>query len=141
MDLVHEKTYSAVIPRDLPLERHLDRGGTTVKSVAQGELVCAIFVGVMQFTTQAVIERRRDSNRRRDLVTTLSRRHPPDGRQWCGVLTIAAGCGATYRIPAIGRIPGHGTGRFFGDRDWRCPGGYACPPVKLVRRARFARNH
>ena len=60
MDLVHEKTsFSPVISEGFDRSNGIyDR--TTGEVVAQGELGLPIFVGVMQFTTQAVIERRRD---------------------------------------------------------------------------------
>ena len=57
MDLVHEKTsFSPVISEGFDRSNGIyDR--TTGEVVAQGELGLPIFVGVMQFTTQAVIER------------------------------------------------------------------------------------
>ena len=60
MDLVHEKTsFSPVISEGFDRSNGIyDR--TTGEVVAQGELGLPIFVGVMQFTTQAVIERRHD---------------------------------------------------------------------------------
>src|SRR3954471_20017890 len=60
MDLVHEKTsFSPVISEGFDRSNGIyDR--MTGEVVAQGELGLPIFVGVMQFTTQAVIERRRD---------------------------------------------------------------------------------
>src|SRR5215469_6796831 len=60
MDLVHEKTsFSPVISEGFDRSNGIyDR--TTGEVVAQGELGLPIFVGVMQFTTQAVIQRRRD---------------------------------------------------------------------------------
>lgn len=60
MDLVHEKTsFSPVISEAFDRSNgiyHRDTG----EVIAQGEMGLPIFVGVMQFTTQAVIERRRD---------------------------------------------------------------------------------
>lgn len=60
MDLVHEKTsFSPVISEGFDRSNGIyDR--TTGEVVAQGELGLPIFVGVMQFTTQAVIARRGD---------------------------------------------------------------------------------
>ena len=60
MDLVHEKTsFSPVISEAYDRSNGIyDRA--TGEVVAQGELGLPIFVGVMQFTTQAVIERRKD---------------------------------------------------------------------------------
>src|SRR5215469_5728239 len=60
MDLVHEKTsFSPVISEGFDRSNGIyDRA--TGEVVAQGELGLPIFVGVMQFTTQAVIEHRRD---------------------------------------------------------------------------------
>src|SRR5258705_362039 len=60
MDLVHEKpSFSPVISEGFDRSNGIyDR--TTGEVVAQGELGLPIFVGVMQFTTQAVIMRRRD---------------------------------------------------------------------------------
>src|ERR1700737_4615637 len=60
MGLVHEKTsFSPVISEGFDRSNGIyDRA--TGEVVAQGELGLPIFVGVMQFTTQAVIERRRD---------------------------------------------------------------------------------
>ena len=59
MDLVHEKTsFSPVISEAFDRSNgiyHRDTG----EVIAQGEMGLPIFVGVMQFTTQAVIERRR----------------------------------------------------------------------------------
>jgi N-methylhydantoinase B len=58
MDLVHEKTsFSPVISEAFDRSNgiyHRDTG----EVIAQGEMGLPIFVGVMQFTTQAVIERR-----------------------------------------------------------------------------------
>src|SRR5258707_12507989 len=60
MDLVHEKTsFSPVISEAFDRSNgmyHRDTG----EVIAQGEMGLPIFVGVMQFTTQAVIERRKD---------------------------------------------------------------------------------
>ncbi|BBK38378.1 methylhydantoinase [Allostella sp. ATCC 35155] len=60
MDLVHEKTsFSPVISEAFDRSNgiyHRDTG----EVITQGEMGLPIFVGVMQFTTQAVIERRRD---------------------------------------------------------------------------------
>jgi N-methylhydantoinase B len=60
MDLVHEKTsFSPVISEAFDRSNgiyHRDTG----EVIAQGEMGLPIFVGVMQFTTQAVIERRHD---------------------------------------------------------------------------------
>ncbi len=60
MDLVHEKTsFSPVISEAYDRSNgiyHRDDG----EMIAQGELGLPIFLGVMQFATQAVIERRRD---------------------------------------------------------------------------------
>ena len=60
MDLVHEKTsFSPVISEGFDRSNgiyHRDTG----EMIAQGELGLPIFLGVMQFATQAVIERRRD---------------------------------------------------------------------------------
>src|SRR5438045_9000561 len=60
MDLVHEKTsFSPVISEGFDRSNGIyDR--TTGEVVAQGELGLPIFVGVMQFTTQAVIACRHD---------------------------------------------------------------------------------
>ena len=60
MDLVHEKTsFSPVISEAFDRSNGIYTA-TPARSIAQGELGLPIFVGVMQFTTQAVIERRRD---------------------------------------------------------------------------------
>ena len=60
MDLVHEKTsFSPVISEAFDRSNgiyHRDTG----EVIAQGEMGLPIFVGVMQFTTQAVIQRRHD---------------------------------------------------------------------------------
>ena len=60
MDLVHEKTsFSPVISEAFDRSNgiyHRDSG----EMIAQGELGLPIFLGVMQFATQAVIEHRRD---------------------------------------------------------------------------------
>ena len=60
MDLVHEKTsFSPVISEAFDRSNGIYHP-TTGEVIAQGELGLPIFVGVMQFTTQAVIERRKD---------------------------------------------------------------------------------
>jgi N-methylhydantoinase B len=60
MDLVHEKTsFSPVISEGFDRSNGIyDR--ETGEVLAQGEMGLPIFIGVMQFTTRAVIERRRD---------------------------------------------------------------------------------
>ena len=60
MDLVHEKTsFSPVISEGFDRSNGIyDR--ETGDVIAQGEMGLPIFVGVMQFTTQCVIERRKD---------------------------------------------------------------------------------
>jgi N-methylhydantoinase B len=60
MDLVHEKTsFSPVISEAYDRSNGIyDKD--TGEVIAQGELGLPIFIGVMQFTTQAVIERRKD---------------------------------------------------------------------------------
>ena len=60
MDLVHEKTsFSPVISEAFDRSNGIYHRGTG-EVIAQGELGLPIFIGVMQFTTQAVIEHRRD---------------------------------------------------------------------------------
>ena len=60
MDLVHEKTsFSPVISEGFDRSNgiyHRDTG----EVIAQGEMGLPSFVGVMQFSTQCVIERRKD---------------------------------------------------------------------------------
>jgi N-methylhydantoinase B len=60
MDLVHEKTsFSPVISEAFDRSNGIYHP-VTGEVIAQGEMGLPIFVGVMQFTTQAVIERRKD---------------------------------------------------------------------------------
>ena len=60
MDLVHEKTsFSPVISESFDRSNGIYAPGSG-EMIAQGELGLPIFIGVMQFTTQAVIERRQD---------------------------------------------------------------------------------
>jgi N-methylhydantoinase B len=60
MDLVHEKTsFSPVISESFDRSNGL-YAAETGDVIAQGELGLPIFIGVMQFTTRAVIQRRRD---------------------------------------------------------------------------------
>lgn len=60
MDLVHEKTsFSPVISEGFDRSNGIYHRETG-EMIAQGELGLPIFLGVMQFATQAVIERRRD---------------------------------------------------------------------------------
>ena len=60
MDLVHEKTsFSPVISEAFDRSNGIYHP-LTGEVIAQGEMGLPIFVGVMQFTTQAVIERRKD---------------------------------------------------------------------------------
>ena len=121
MDLVHEKTSSR---GDL---QAIDRSNgiydrTTGEVVAQGELGLPIFVGVMQFTTQAVIARRRDLEPG-DVIfgqRPLSRRHPSDGRQdGAPVLLSRPPVELSLEYRPLAGYRGHGAGRLFrdGDRD------------------------
>jgi N-methylhydantoinase B len=60
MDLVHEKTsFSPVISESFDRSNGI-YAPATGEMIAQGELGLPIFIGVMQFTTQAVIAHRRD---------------------------------------------------------------------------------
>jgi len=60
MDLVHEKaSFSPVISEAFDRSNGIYHP-TTGEVIAQGELGLPIFIGVMQFTTQAVIEHRTD---------------------------------------------------------------------------------
>jgi N-methylhydantoinase B len=60
MDLVHEKTsFSPVISEAFDRSNGIYHP-VSGEVIAQGEMGLPIFVGVMQFTTQAVIERRKD---------------------------------------------------------------------------------
>jgi len=60
MDLVHEKTsFSPVISEAFDRSNGIYHP-VTGEVIAQGEMGLPIFVGVMQFTTQAVIEKRKD---------------------------------------------------------------------------------
>jgi len=122
MDLVHEKTsFSPVISEGFDRSNGIyDR--MTGEVVAQGELGLPIFVGVMQFTTQAVIQRRRDLEPGDVILVNdpyLGGTHLMDvkmvrpfyyrGRLWCYLSN-------TGHWPDTG---GHSAGRFFrdGDRD------------------------
>ena len=108
--------------------------------IAQGELGLPIFVGVMQFTTRAVIEhvpsRRRQPRARRHLhrQRSLLRRHAPDGRE----------DGEAVLLPraAVGFLSNTG---HWPDTGGAVPGGFSAratevqqeglrlPPVKLFR--------
>lgn len=60
MDLVHEKTsFSPVISESYDRSNGIYHPATG-EVIAQGELGLPIFIGVMQFTTQAVIQHRKD---------------------------------------------------------------------------------
>ena len=60
MDLVHEKTsFSPVISEAFDRSNGI-YGRENGEMIAQGELGLPIFLGVMQFATGAVLERRRD---------------------------------------------------------------------------------
>ena len=107
MDLVHEKTsFSPVISEGFDRSNGIyDR--TTGEVVAQGELGLPIFVGVMQFTTQAVIERRRDLEPGDVILVNdpyLGGTHLMDVKM-VRPFYYRGPCGVTCRIPAIGRTP------------------------------------
>ena len=70
MDLVHEKTsFSPVISEAFDRSNGI-YGRENGEMIAQGELGLPIFLGVMQFATGAVLERRRDLERGDVIIQT-----------------------------------------------------------------------
>src|SRR5215472_12699771 len=137
MDLVHEKTsFSPVISEGFDRSNGIyDR--TTGEVVAQGELGLPIFVGVMQFTTQAVIERRRDLEPGDVILVNdpyLGGTHLMDvkmvrpfyyhGRLWCYLSNTG------HWPDTGGMVPGG----FNSTATEIHQEGLRIPPVKLVRR-------
>jgi N-methylhydantoinase B len=143
MDLVHEKTsFSPVISEGFDRSNGIyDR--MTGEVVAQGELGLPIFVGVMQFTTQAVIERRRDLEPGDVILVNdpyLGGTHLMDvkmvrpfyyrDRLWCYLSNTG------HRPDTGGMVP-----EVFPRRRPRsCRRGCACPRSSSSAAARFART-
>ena len=143
MDLVHEKTsFSPVISEGFDRSNGIyDR--TTGEVVAQGELGLPIFVGVMQFTTQAVIERRRDLEPGDVILVNdpyLGGTHLMDvkmvrpfyyrGRLWCYLSNTG------HWPDTGGMVPGG----FSATATEIVQEGLRLPPVKLVRRGEICQD-
>jgi N-methylhydantoinase B len=143
MDLVHEKTsFSPVISEGFDRSNGIyDR--ITGEVVAQGELGLPIFVGVMQFTTQAVIERRRDLEPGDVILVNdpyLGGTHLMDvkmvrpfyyrGHLWCYLSN-------TGHWPDTGGIV---PGGFSATATEIVQEGLRLPPVKLVRRGEICQD-
>ena len=143
MDLVHEKTsFSPVISEAYDRSNGIyDRD--TGEVVAQGELGLPIFVGVMQFTTQAVIARRRDLDPG-DVVLVndpyLGGTHLMDvkmvrpfyyrDRLWCYLANTG------HWPDTGGMVPGG----FSATATEIVQEGLRIPPVKLVRRGEICQD-
>src|SRR5438552_10598759 len=143
MDLVHEKTsFSPVISEAYDRSNGIyDRA--TGEVVAQGELGLPIFVGVMQFTTQAVIERRKDLDPG-DVVLVndpyLGGTHLMDvkmvrpfyyrDRLWCYLANTG------HWPDTGGMVPGG----FSSTATEIVQEGLRIPPVKLVRRGEICQD-
>jgi N-methylhydantoinase B len=143
MDLVHEKTsFSPVISEGFDRSNGIyDR--TTGEVVAQGELGLPIFVGVMQFTTQAVIQRRRDLEPGDVILVNdpyLGGTHLMDvkmvrpfyyrGRLWCYLSNTG------HWPDTGGMVPGG----FSATATEIVQEGLRLPPVKLVRRGEICQD-
>jgi N-methylhydantoinase B len=143
MDLVHEKTsFSPVISEGFDRSNGIyDR--TTGEVVAQGELGLPIFVGVMQFTTQAVIARRRDLEPGDVILVNdpyLGGTHLMDvkmvrpfyyrGRLWCYLSNTG------HWPDTGGMVPGG----FSATATEIVQEGLRLPPVKLVRRGEICQD-
>jgi N-methylhydantoinase B len=143
MDLVHEKTsFSPVISEGFDRSNGIyDRA--TGEVVAQGELGLPIFVGVMQFTTQAVIERRRDLEPGDVILVNdpyLGGTHLMDvkmvrpfyyrGRLWCYLSNTG------HWPDTGGMVPGG----FSATATEIVQEGLRLPPVKLVRRGEICQD-
>src|ERR1700747_3629051 len=126
MDLVHEKTsFSPVISEGFDRSNGIyDR--TTGEVVAQGELGLPIFVGVMQFATQAVIERRRDLDPGDVILVNdpyLGGTHLNECQDGAAVLLSRPPVVLPVEhLPSAG-YRGHGARRFFCNRDRDRAGG------------------
>jgi N-methylhydantoinase B len=116
---------------------------TTGEVVAQGELGLPIFVGVMQFTTQAVIERRRDLEPGDVILVNdpyLGGTHLMDvkmvrpfyyrGRLWCYLSNTG------HWPDTGGMVPGG----FSATATEIVQEGLRLPPVKLVRRGEICQD-
>ena len=143
MDLVHEKTsFSPVISEGFDRSNGIyDR--MTGEVVAQGELGLPIFVGVMQFTTQAVIQRRRDLEPGDVILVNdpyLGGTHLMDvkmvrpfyyrGRLWCYLSNTG------HWPDTGGMVPGG----FSATATEIVQEGLRLPPVKLVRRGKICQD-
>ena len=143
MDLVHEKTsFSPVISEGFDRSNGIyDR--TTGEVIAQGELGLPIFVGVMQFTTQAVIESRRDLEPGDVILVNdpyLGGTHLMDvkmvrpfyycGRLWCYLSNTG------HWPDTGGMVPGG----FSATATEIVQEGLRLPPVKLVRRGEICQD-
>ncbi|MCP5155277.1 MAG: hydantoinase B/oxoprolinase family protein [Ectothiorhodospiraceae bacterium] len=143
MDLVHEKTsFSPVISEAYDRSNgiyHRDTG----KMIAQGELGLPIFLGVMQFATQAVIERRKDLEPGDIIIQNdpyLGGTHLMDvkmvmpffyqGRLWCYLSNTG------HWPDTGGMVPGG----FNATATEIVQEGLRLPPVKLVRRGAIVQD-
>ncbi len=143
MDLVHEKTsFSPVISEAYDRSNgiyHRDTG----EMISQGELGLPIFLGVMQFTTQAVIERRRDLEPGDIIIQNdpyLGGTHLMDvkmvmpfyyrGRLWCWLSNTG------HWPDTGGMVPGG----FNSTATEIQQEGLRLPPVKLLRRGEIVQD-
>ncbi len=143
MDLVHEKTsFSPVISEAYDRSNgiyHRDNG----EMISQGELGLPIFLGVMQFTTQAVIEYRQDLEPGDIIIQNdpyLGGTHLMDvkmvmpfhysGRLWCYLSNTG------HWPDTGGMVPGG----FNSTATEIQQEGLRLPPVKLVRRGELVQD-
>jgi N-methylhydantoinase B len=143
MDLVHEKTsFSPVISEAYDRSNgiyHRDTG----EMIAQGELGLPIFLGVMQFATQAVIDRRRDLEPGDVIIQNdpyLGGTHLMDvkmvmpffyrGKLWCYLSNTG------HWPDTGGMVPGG----FNSTATEIQQEGLRLPPVKLVRRGEIVQD-
>jgi N-methylhydantoinase B len=143
MDLVHEKTsFSPVISEGFDRSNGIYHGDTG-EMIAQGELGLPIFLGVMQFATQAVIERRRDLEPDDIIIQNdpyLGGTHLMDvkmvmpffyrGKLWCYLSNTG------HWPDTGGMVPGG----FNSTATEIQQEGLRLPPVKLVRRGEIVQD-
>src|ERR1700739_4226076 len=128
MYLVHEKTsFSPVISEGFDRSNGIyDR--MTGEVAAQGERGLPIFVGVMQCTTQAVIERRRDLEPGDVILVNdpyLGGTHLMDVKMGAAVLLPRPLVVLSVEYRPLAGYRRHGAGRLFRDRNRDRPGGAA----------------
>ena len=122
---------------------HRDSG----ELIAQGELGLPVFVGTMQFTVQAVIERvqpaedRAPSGRRLHRQRPVPRRHAPDGREVrAAVLSRRQALVLARQHRPLARHRRHGAGRLLGQRHRGRAGGPAPAAGQALQAGRARRR-